>query len=289
MPVASSHRLPGSGNNGGVTSLAKRFCLNTRNRNFGEAPNRSPGIGVIYRSFMIRRITSVGTLCLVLASCAAPSVPDQFWWNWWVSAAVAAATFFAVLAALFGPLRSRWFPPLLNLTLLNDVGQSGENSYTLPDGKGERREHRRYYHVQVSNGRRLLSPAEGVQVSLVRIEEPGPGGQLQVTWAGEIPMTWQHQQINPLTRTIGHPYPCDLCSVGEDQGLSLALLIVSFGLEVVVHRKEACTIVVSLQAKGIQADSPICRIKIAWDGKWEDGEIEMKRHLRVEHLVSRRS
>ncbi len=251
--------------------------------------SRHPGgVALWYQLFMIRRAVSVSFLCLLLASCEAPSVPHQFWWNWWVNAAVATATFLAVLAALGGPLlteflRSRWLPPMLRLNLLSAEGEKGKNRYDLQDGKGERVEARRFYHVRVSNGRRLLSPGENVQVSLLRLEEPGPGGSLQVTWAGDIPMTWRNQQLSPLTRTIGHDYDCDLCSVGKEQGLSLALLIFPYNLN--AHRKEACTIIVSLQARGTRTDSPICRIEIAWDGKWDDGDSEMKQHLVVKQLA----
>lgn len=31
-------------------------------------------------------------------------------------------------------------------------------------------------------------------------------------------------------------------------------------------------------------DSPIFRVQIAWDGKWEDGDQEMKRHLIIKAL-----
>jgi hypothetical protein len=45
-----------------------------------------------------------------------------------------------------------------------------------------------------------------------------------------------------------------------------------------------CTIVVSLKAKSDYADSPIIRVKISWDGGWEDGELEMRRHIEIKPL-----
>jgi hypothetical protein len=37
--------------------------------------------------------------------------PSSFWWNWWINAAVAVATFLAVLVALFGQaFRAKFFP-----------------------------------------------------------------------------------------------------------------------------------------------------------------------------------
>jgi len=171
---------------------------------------------------------------------------------------------------------------MLRLSLLSAAGEKGKNRYDLKDGKGERDEARRFYHVRVSNERRLLSPAEAVQVSLLRIEQLGPGGLAQVTWAGEVPMTWRNQQVSPLTRTIGQDYDCDLCSVGKDLGLSLALLI--FPINVPVQIKEACKIIVSLKAKGVRTDSPICRIEIGWNGKWDDGDDEMTGPLEIKQL-----
>jgi hypothetical protein len=207
---------------------------------------------------------------------------QQFWWNWWVNAAVAIATFLAVLTALFGPLlidllRSKWFPPLLRLRLLSEEGEKGKNR--SQEGAVE---DVRFYHLHVSNSRRHLSPAKEVQVFLVRVEEPGPGGSLIVTWASEIPMTWWNQQIWALTRTVGQDYDCDLCSVGKTKWLSLSPLIFPIALE--ARGQRACIIIASLQAKSNQVDSPICRFKIAWDGDWEDGDTEMKRHLHIEEL-----
>jgi len=210
---------------------------------------------------------------------------QQFWWNWWINAGVATSTFLAVLAALFGPLvveflRSKWFPPLIRLHLLSAEGEKGKNR--SQDGGNEKIEDVRFYHLRVSNSRRHLSPVKEVQVFLVRVEEPGPGGSLIVAWASEIPMTWRNQQVSPLTRTIGHDYDCDLCSVGKDNWLSLSPLI--FPITLKARRRELCTMIVSFQAKSTQTDSPICRIEIAWDGDWEDGDSEIKRHLVIKEL-----
>jgi hypothetical protein len=42
--------------------------------------------------------------------------------------------------------------------------------------------------------------------------------------------------------------------------------------------------VLSLQAQAAESDSPVVRVKITWDGKWEDGAKEMRRHLFLEPL-----
>lgn len=172
------------------------------------------------------------------------------------------------------------------MRLLSHEGEFGKirhapRSFTEPI---EHFEAARYYHVRVSNEWRFISPARDVQVFLTRVEEPGPGGTLQPTWVGQIPVTWRNPSISPVIRTIGHEYDCDLCSVGENRWLSLSPLIIPFNLN--VRRDAPCTMVVWLQAKSVQTDSPVCRIQLAWDGQWDPGENEMKRHLVLTELPS---
>jgi hypothetical protein len=207
---------------------------------------------------------------------------QQFWWNWWASVAVAVATFLAVAVALFGTwLRSKLFPPVLRLSLLSVEGEAGQ----IQRVGNEARENARFYHVRVSNGRRLVSPATNVQVFLIRVEEPGPDGALQVAWFGNVPMTWRDQQLYPLLRTVGPGIDCDLCTVGEQNWLTLSVLIAPFSLQ--ARREAAGTIVVSLQARSNQTDSPICRIQLAWNGRWDNGVSEMRRNLVIRELSGR--
>lgn len=205
---------------------------------------------------------------------------QQFWWNWWVSVAVAVATFLAIATALFGTwLRAKIYPPVLRLRLLSAEGETGQ----IHRGTDEPRENARFYHMRVSNSRRLISPATDVQVFLIRVEEPGPDGVLQGTWFGNVPMSWRDQQLYPLLRTIGPDIDCDLCTVGEKKWLTLSALIVPFTLQ--ARREDPGIIVVSLQARSNQIDSPICRIQLAWNGRWDDGVSEMKSHLVIKELA----
>jgi hypothetical protein len=168
--------------------------------------------------------------------------------------------------------------------LLRDEGEKGKIKYSSQTQNGieERFEDARYYHLRVSNARRW-SPANDVQVFLVRMEEPGPDGALQVTWVGDVPMRWRNQEVSPLTRTIGHDADCDLCCVGKGKWLSLLPLIVPLSLN--ARRQERCRIVASLEARSNQTDSPIFRIEMSWDGDWEDGDTEMQRQLKISPLT----
>jgi hypothetical protein len=206
----------------------------------------------------------------------------QFWWNWSVRFGAMIATFTAVLVALFGELfRSKVFPPLLDMQLLSLEGEKGIIKYFSKDGTVVRSEDARYYHVRITN-RRRFTPAHNVQVFLIRLEEPGPDGQFRVVWAGEIPMRWRNHEINPSSMTIGHSVDCDLCTVGRDKWLSLSPLIVPHTLNAI--RQDKCNLIVSLQTRSDKADSSICRIRVSWDGQWEDGDKEMKQHLAVTQL-----
>ena len=120
-------------------------------------------------------------------------------------------------------------------------------------------------------------------VWLMRVEEPGPGGDLVGTWTGNIPLQWRNQESYPPSRTIGSAAHCDLCNVVKDKWVEIRPLIIPNNL--VPRRKEATKMVVTLQARANEGESELVRFQIAWDGKWEDGDIEMGNHLRVKEYT----
>ena len=203
--------------------------------------------------------------------------------NDWVQLAIAVATFAAVLVALFGDwMRARIFKPRLILGLVSAVGESTTVQLTPPSGE-PRTEKARFYHVRVSNS--VPWPkASQVQIYLIRIEEPGPDGQLQVKWASEVPIKWKFQEINPLVRTVGPAADCDLCSVIKGKWVELHPLIVPYNLAPFVIKRTATDMVVSLEVRSTEVTSGIARFRISWDGQWEDGDTEMTHHLVVNQL-----
>jgi hypothetical protein len=208
----------------------------------------------------------------------------QFWWNWWVSAAVAFGTVAAALVALFGQaFRSKFFPPRLSLSLVKPEGERTPVKLSwLENGEARSRlEEARYYHLRVSNDRRW-SPANQVQVFLLRTEELGPDGELRTTWVGDVPMRWRSQETFPIARTIGPSADADLCCVVKGKWLELLPLVTPYSLA--AKRNEATSIVLSLQVRANEADSGILRVQASWDGRWEDGAQEMMRHLVVKVL-----
>lgn len=168
-------------------------------------------------------------------------------------------------------------PPRLRLELLSDEGEKHEKKVEGRSGNVSYR----YYHLRVSNDRRRWLPAENVQVHLIRIEEPGPDGSPEVVWSSDVPMRWRDQEFYPVAQTIGRATDSDLCCVNEDKWFTLLPLFTPYSLEKIIVKRTGFRLAASFQAKSDKVDSPITRVEIAWDGVWESGDKEMKRHLKI--------
>jgi hypothetical protein len=197
-----------------------------------------------------------------------------------VNGLVAVGTLGSVLVALFGSvLREKWWPPVFQVDLLT---ASGDKTTLTNTKTGTHVDDVRYYHLHVRNNRRW-SRATNAGVHVVRIEEPGPDGQLQVKWAGDVPIRCRHQEFYPLKQEIGSPLDYDLCCVTKSHPV-LSLLPIIPANNLPFSRAEASEFVASFQVKSTQCDSDIVRIRFSWDGRWEDGETEMQTHLKVKIL-----
>jgi hypothetical protein len=206
--------------------------------------------------------------------------------NFWPAVA-AIATVAAVLVALFGQaFRDKFFPPKLALNVLSPAGELTMLTLSWVDNgvQQQRQEQARYYHVQVSNARRW-SPAQQVQVMLLGMEESAADGTLQPVWSGELPLQWRHQALFPTARTIGADACIDICSVVKGKSLHLHPLVAPNNLKVVW--REATEFVVTIQARGSEGDSPPLRLRISWDGAWDEGSLEMQRHLSIKPVNPR--
>jgi hypothetical protein len=204
----------------------------------------------------------------------------QFWWNWSVYAVTALGTIGAVIVALFGDrLRASMFPPKLELHLSSRTGGATQVALTAPDGT-KRTELARYYHVRLTNAAHWPKATQ-TQVYLLHVEAPGPDGELQVRWSGDIPVKWRWAQVHPLQRTIGPQAECDLCSIVRNKWLQIHPLVDPSGLKPYLQWPVGtpADFTLVLQARSNEGDSPIQSFRIQWDGKWEDGDAEMMRHL----------
>lgn len=206
----------------------------------------------------------------------------QFWWTWWVRLGAAIATLLAVVVALFGDrLRAKLFAPKLRLELLSPHGQ--KTDVTITSGETSRLESARYYHVRLTNGVPWPKATQTL-VYLMRVEEPGPDGILQVRWSGDVPLKWQWHEIHPLQRTVGPEAVCDLCSVVKGKWLELHTVIRPTALEPYRLKRVGTPVAMTviLQARSNEGNSPITPFAIAWDGNWDDGDAEMAQHLIIE-------
>jgi hypothetical protein len=202
---------------------------------------------------------------------------EEFWWNWGVQAVVAIATTAAVLVALFGDwLKAKCFSPRLVLKLSNRrQGVATKATLTAPDGAA-RSEDARYFYLTVSNSGRW-PVANDVRVCLMKIEERGPDGKLQTTWAAELPVLWDIQEVNPLQRKIGPSADAALLAIIKGKWLQLFPVVQLNNLKSVF--RDECHFVATFQARATEADSNFLRVQVDWDGRWQDGAEEMQKHL----------
>lgn len=195
--------------------------------------------------------------------------------------AIAAGTIGAVIVALFGQaFRAKFFPPKLSISLADESGEATMLSIMPPQGSNvpARITEARFYHLRVTNARRW-SPATDTRIVLLQSEEPGPDGQLQVRWTGDIPLSWRHNPVFPPYRVVGPDAYADLCSVVNGSWMQLHTLVQPSSLNPV--RTGPSTMVLLLQAHSTQTNSVPLRLRISWDGSFETGAQEMKNHLTI--------
>ncbi|MBN1617836.1 hypothetical protein JW887_00640 [Candidatus Dojkabacteria bacterium] len=212
---------------------------------------------------------------------------NQEWWNFGASLLTALATLAVVIVALFkDEIRNYLFPVLLKINLKNDTGELTKVDFNQPDASIGGVTHQsidaRYYHLIVRNESNQRT-ANQTQVFLKKVDELGPGGKFVSMWEGEVPMEWEHQSIYPLARNIGQPISCDLCSVLKPGVLRLHPIIMPNNLKATYNTETVIRLI--FQAKCDEGVSKMFKIQIAWDGKWNDGDIEMKKHLIIEELT----
>lgn len=115
------------------------------------------------------------------------------------------------------------------------------------------------------------------------IEAPDASGTFQQIWEGSAPLGWRHEP-DPSPKTIGYSAECDLCHVLKDPPM-VRLSPVNKG-QVPDTMTGAFRIAVTLQAKGIEAESDTVRFEISWNGQWSDDKDVMKNNFVVKRTTS---
>lgn len=178
----------------------------------------------------------------------------------------------ASIVALWGvQLRQYMFPPKLVLSLLDPEGVD------TVDKNPENPVVRRWYHLKVVNPRRFL-PVHNVRVYALKFELLGAVNC--IVWEGMIPLTWRHEAKFEAgtSRDLGYGAEVDLFSIRSGVDLKICTSFDSHGvgrpLKAPVHMR------VTVQARGLEADSNVITVEIGWEGGWPEDRTLMPKHVR---------
>lgn len=130
----------------------------------------------------------------------------------WVPELGVAAQVVIAIAAIWGErIRATLSRPRLELKLVAGAGDAEPRN--LPDlGLATVR----YHRLEVRN-RRRLSIANGVQVFITQIELREPSGRIRTDFTGAVPLEWQHRELYPTARDVGHaPLGANLLFIYSD-------------------------------------------------------------------------
>jgi hypothetical protein len=203
----------------------------------------------------------------------------QVWSDLALKALGAGATFLAVLVALFGARLRHWLmPPRLKITLASAEGYPSvlhtlnllTNQATVTEGF--------WYHVRVENEARW-SPATGVYIFVSLIEAPDAAGDYQPVWSGQAALHWRHDTSTD-PKTVGYVAQGDLCHILRSPP-EVRLSPLTPGALAPERFTGEFRVRLTLQARGVEADSKPLRIEISWNGQWADDIDGMKRRLVV--------
>jgi hypothetical protein len=111
------------------------------------------------------------------------------------------------------------------------------------------------------------------------VEGPGPSGQPRQVFRGPLPLVWKHQQVYPSARTVGARAVADFLAISEQPSLSILTMITPNSWPVDYFKPTKMWI--TLVAKSSECDSEPIKVEIAWNGQWEPGETEIKKHLSI--------
>jgi len=179
------------------------------------------------------------------------------------------ATLLLAFLALFGErIKQAWNRPELRLILDEPTLTSHSNATE----KGW------YYHVKVINEKRR-APAQNVRVLLCKVMKKGPDGAwLEHKFSGPVQVMWIWPDFMPQYLTIGPDEKATFCSVLENsKTIELKLYVVPMNLPQQINIKEPTKLV--FRAVSDNAQSKELPVEISWDGEWEQGVTEMKRHM----------
>ena len=205
----------------------------------------------------------------------------------WIALVGIGGTWCIFVAAIWGErIRSWLFKPQLHLDLVNPLGERLTETITTVGPSTPPKSYQRsarHYLVAVTNDNRW-PVAHNVQIVITSLEQVGPDGSATTVWTGEIPLMWEYREISALLRTVGRAARAAVAVVADDSTRGRKELHLMPIIEPSNFQRSYYTrthLWVTLMATADETDSPTMRLEIAWDGEWNDGNIEMARHLTI--------
>jgi hypothetical protein len=210
----------------------------------------------------------------------------------WIAAFGVLGTWLVFVGAIWGEkIRSWLFKPRLSVILDDPRGVAITETITIftnsQQGQQMLQQYTRparYYYLSVRTARRWPL-AHDVRILIIRLERPEPGGLPTTVWTGEIPLAWEHGQIQPASRTLGRPARADFVVAAQDpvdierrNQLHLVTMIEPSNMQ--RSQYSATQFWITVIATSNEGDSPPLRLEVAWDGQWDAAETEMGQHLK---------
>ena len=198
----------------------------------------------------------------------------QFWIQTGIQIATVIATLLLGAIAIWGDsIKVKLLGSKLQLSLFDPEG----NRINLTDGTNTR-----YYHLRVTNTRRLAQ-AHNVRVVVTKIVRPAADGSIpEETLSGPVQLTWQHGHSMPQYPTVGPSINCDLGCLLKDKGFSLSLLFVPNNVNPQVLSNQKMQI--EAIAVSDETESNPITVEITWDGAWTEDAKEMRKHMVVKEI-----
>jgi hypothetical protein len=207
--------------------------------------------------------------------------------------AVSAVGAFAVATmALFGErLRSLMFRPKLKVSLADRVGiDRSIYDPSSAEGNPQKLLGARWYHVRVENespGRWPVANDVRVYVTEVKLLR----ARFERIWAGQAPLSLQHEKDFNPQRIVGPPMTADLIcvtAIEEEQRrierpvLQLAVNPMPTGIP--LRFTGGVTLKFKVVAISVEADSPPLFLQVQWDGQWAREDERMRQHFPIMEL-----
>lgn len=189
----------------------------------------------------------------------------------WTTGLAAAATFMAVLVALFGErLRQHWTAPKLTLHLEPPAFNTTSNLARAGW----------YFIIRVSN-ERVSSPAANTRVLLTRVSKRAPDGSWQESpFSGPVQVEWRWSDMMPRYATVGSDEFATFGALLEgDSALQLRMFWYPNNLDPYIRANEPTRL--DFRADSDTARSDEFSVEVRWDGVWESETSALVDHLTV--------